>query len=98
MSNTQLVSEHRTQVYFPRDLYRAVKERAKKEEKSIAKIIRRAVEKEVLMERKSNQKKRDKVWKEFLSLSGIGSGPSDLSENHDSYIDPEYKPETISKK
>ncbi len=85
--NTQPVSQHRTQVYFPAHLYRAVKEKAKKEDVSIAKIIRQAVEKEVGKEEHVNQMERDKAWEEFFKLAGIGkSREHDLSINHDKYL------------
>lgn len=87
MDTRQPVSQHRTQVYFPDDLYKAVKEKAKKEDSSIAAIIRKAVEKEVGKEERANQKEKDKAWKEFFKLAGIGkSGLHDLSVNHDKYL------------
>lgn len=87
MNTTQPVSQHRTQVYFPDNLYRAVKERAKKEDMSIAKIIRQAVEKEIGKEERANQKEQDKAWKKLFKLAGIGkSGLHDLSVNHDKYL------------
>ncbi len=89
MQASQLVSQHRTQVYFPNDLYRAVKERAKKEDSSIAQVIRKAVEKEVAEEKHINQKEREKVWKEFMKAAGIGNSKlGDLSVHHDKYFDP----------
>jgi predicted DNA-binding protein len=41
----QLLSEKRTQVYFPMNDYRRIEKRAKEESKSSAAIIREAVEK-----------------------------------------------------
>lgn len=38
------VAEKRTQVYFPMELYREIEKKAKKESKSMASVVREAVE------------------------------------------------------
>lgn len=87
MSTTQPISEIRAQIYFPRDLYRVVKESAKQQDISFAEAIRRAAEKEYKKKRMLSQKERDKAWEEFFKLSGIiKSGPKDISLNHDKYL------------
>ena len=87
MANLQPVTQHRTQVYFPEDLFKEIKKTSQKEDISIAEIIRRAVRKEIEVEGKmeTREKEKEKVWKEFLASAGIGSGPRDLSFHHDQY-------------
>lgn len=89
MANLQAVSQHRTQVYFPEDLFRAIKKASQKEDISIAEIIRRAVKKEIKHEEKPGKikAKKEKVWKKFLASAGVGSGPKDLSIHHDRYFE-----------
>jgi len=88
MVNLQPVTQHRTQVYFPEDLFREIKKTSQKEDISIAEIIRRAVKKEIEVEgkMKTKEKEKKKVWKKFLASAGIGSGPKDLSFHHDQYF------------
>ena len=77
----KLVSEKRTQVYFPMKLYRAIESRAKNESKSVASVIREAMEK-YLSEKEIN-------WTDdpFLNIVGIAdTGISDGSEEHDKYL------------
>lgn len=88
MSSKHPITQHRTQVYFPDYLYKAVKERAKKNDSSIAEVIRKAVEKELARKMHINAKEREKAWKEFMKAGEIaGSGLGDLSRNHDKYFD-----------
>lgn len=75
------VAEKRTQVYFPEKLYRDVKKRAKAESKSVAAIVREAVEKH--LEEKKIDWDNDPIFK----LVGIAkSGVTDFSVNHDHYL------------
>lgn len=75
------VAEKRTQVYFPEKLYRDVKKRAKAESKSLAAVVREAVQKH--MEEKKIDWENDPIFK----LVGIAkSGVTDLSVNHDHYL------------
>lgn len=79
-----LLSEKRTQVYFPLNLYRQIKRTAKKESKSSAQIIREAVE--LYLER---EKEKEIDWENdpIFKLVGIASsGLGDLAENHDKYL------------
>jgi len=77
------VSEKRTQVYFPGEVYRRIEKQAKDEDKSSAQIIREAVEK--FLEEKS----RVVDWQNdplFQAVGILESEAGDLSENHDAYI------------
>jgi metal-responsive CopG/Arc/MetJ family transcriptional regulator len=77
----KLVSEKRTQVYFPMELYREIESSAKNESKSVASVIREAIEK-YLSEKEIN-------WTNdpFLNIVGIANtGIGDASEKHDKYL------------
>ncbi len=77
------VSEKRTQVYFPDDLYRRIERQARSEDKSSAQVIREAVEKYL-------QGKNEEVdWDNDPLLKTVGifeSAQGDLSERHDDYL------------
>lgn len=77
----RMVSEKRTQVYFPEKLYRDVQKRAKEESKSVAAVVREAVEK-YLSDREIDWE-NDPIFK---AVGFIKSDVSDLSENHDLYL------------
>ena len=75
------VAEKRTQVYFPEKLYRDVQKKAKAESKSVAAIVREAVQKYIA------EKEIDWENDPILKLAGImKTGTTDLSINHDHYI------------
>jgi len=77
-----MVSEKRTQVYFPKELFRRLEKKAKKESKSSAAVIREAVERYLEQEREIDWD-NDPIFK----LAGImDSGVGDLSVNHDHYL------------
>ncbi len=76
-----LVSEKRTQVYFPKDVYRRIERKAKEESKSSAQVIREAVEKHLA--------EREVDWEKdpFFKAAGfIKCDVTDMSVNHDYYI------------
>ncbi len=76
------IAEKRTQVYFPMELYRKIERKAKDESKSVAAIVREAVE-QYLKEREEVDWENDP----FFSIVGIAdSGKGDLAENHDKYL------------
>lgn len=78
------VSEKRTQVYFPTELYKKVEKRAKKESRSSAAIIREAVAQYL---EKEEEKEIDWENDPIFKLAGImSSGLGDLSVNHDYYL------------
>ncbi len=80
----RLVSEKRTQVYFPAELYRKIERKAKEESKSSAQFIREAV---VEYLSKKEEKKIDWENDPIFKLAGIGqSGLGDLAKNHDAYL------------
>jgi CopG-like RHH_1 or ribbon-helix-helix domain, RHH_5 len=75
------VAEKRTQVYFPEKLYREVRKRAKAESKSVAAVVREAVERYL--------KDKEVDWESdpFLKAAGFFKSDSgDLSLNHDHYL------------
>jgi predicted DNA-binding protein len=76
------VAEKRTQIYFPMELYRKIEKISKDESKSVASIVRNAVEQYL--------KKREEIdWHNdpFFNIVGIGdSGKENLAEDHDVYL------------
>jgi metal-responsive CopG/Arc/MetJ family transcriptional regulator len=79
----RMVSEKRTQVYFPHEVYRKIEKQAQEEDKSSAQIIREAVEKFL------DDKNRAIDWQGdplFKAVGILESKAGDLSENHDTYI------------
>ncbi len=73
-------------MYFPQELYQKLQKRAKAESRSVASIVREAVEKYL------NEK--EVVWEKdpLFSLEGIlDSELTDLVENHDRYLYGEKK-------
>lgn len=78
------VAEKRTQVYFPEELYSKIKERAESESKSMAAILREAVERYLQEEEKEKVNWEDDT---LFKLEGImRSGLGDLAANHDHYL------------
>ena len=84
MKPKPLVTDHRTQVYFPRELFAALKRKAAEEEVSIAELVRRAVAKE--LGREEGEERKKKAWQRFLKAAGLGRGPKDLARKHDKYF------------
>ncbi len=79
-----LLSEKRTQVYFPVDLYRRIERKAKEESISSAAIIREAVE-----EYLKKEKEKEIDWENDSLFKAVGffeSESGDLSINHDAYL------------
>lgn len=77
-----MLSEKRTQVYFPKDLYRRLEKKARKESKSSAAVIREAVERYLDQEREID-------WENdplFKAAGFFSSKEGDLSINHDHYL------------
>jgi predicted DNA-binding ribbon-helix-helix protein len=71
----------RTQIYFPERLIDTIKEKARKEHKSMAEIIRIAV-KRYLTGEETVDWDNDPVWKIKPGKSTLGN----LSEEHDKYL------------
>lgn len=77
-----MVSEKRTQVYFPKDVYQRIEKKAKKESKSSAAVIREAVLRYL-------EEEREVDWESdplFKAVGFIKSGVTDMSINHDHYL------------
>jgi hypothetical protein len=77
------VSEKRTQVYFPKDLYQSLKKRAKEEGKSVAAIIREASEEYLKEKEKEIDWENDPIFK---AIGFCKADVDDLSINHDHYL------------
>ena len=81
MNMKRIVSEKRTQVYFPLSVYKKIAKKAKRESKSSAAIIRLAVEKFLVAENEG--------WENDSFLNAIGSISTkhvNASENHDQIL------------
>ena len=79
----RMVSEKRTQVYFPNEVYRKIEKQARAEDKSSAQIIREAVEKFLADKNTAIDWQNDPL---FQAVGILESKAGDLSENHDAYI------------
>lgn len=93
MQDFPRVSEHRTQIYLPEDIYQTVKKEARKQGVSMAAIIRKSIETSIPLKSKAKiNKERDKAWKQIMKLSGsIKKGPKDMSYNISKYIGKMYQ-------
>ena len=79
-------TQHRTQLYLNNYQFSTLKQKAEREKKSMAAVVREAIDLVLEEESKENAKNREKEWKKFFKLAGIGaSGLGDLSYNHDKY-------------
>jgi len=75
------VAEKRTQIYFPRELYRKIEGIARARSKSVASIIREAVEKYL------NTEEPDWENDPIFNLVGIAdTGKKNLAKDHDKYL------------
>ena len=82
----QRVSDRRTQVYFPDDLYSLVRMKAKERNISMAEIIREAVISH------TEEGSTDESENDLMEVSGIFSGgPKDVSLNTAKYLKEMYK-------
>lgn len=82
-----MITAHRTQIYLDDFRYNELKKKAQKEGKSLAQIVREAIDSVVKNREVKDLKRKEKDRNEFLKLSGIGaSGLSDVSQNHDKYL------------
>lgn len=86
MPSLEPVTTHRSQLYLPASLYRKIKERIKEEDISMAEFIRRLIKKELRVKEIEKEKEKERAWQKFLAAAGIGTGPKDLSYNHDRYL------------
>lgn len=81
------VTKHRTQIYLTDDQYRKVKKIAKKQEASLAEVVRDAISKYAMADRGEDDKVFARDRDEFFKLAGIFKGPKNLAKNHDEYWD-----------
>ncbi len=72
----------RTQMYFPEDVLRELKRKAREEKTTIAEIVRSSVS-EILRKEKAKDWIEDPLWNMVGSSS---SKDRDLSVNHDKYL------------
>ncbi len=93
MQDFPRVSEHRTQIYLPEDIYQTGKKEARKQGVSMAAVIRKSIETNIPLKSKAKiNKERDKAWKQIMKLSGFIKGePIDFSSNINKYIARMYK-------
>lgn len=99
MNTNEPVTGHRTQIYLPESLYRQIIEKANKNDVSMAKMIRSIIEKSIGQEEKKAKIDKEKAWKEFFNLAGIGkSNIRDLSTNHDKYLADDLYEEMMEKR
>ena len=79
------ISEVRTQIYLPGKTHRALKERARRQRKSMASVVREALT-EYLVEPQAEP--YDVANDPILKLAGSiqGDPATDVAENHDYYL------------
>ncbi len=73
--------EHRTQIYLGDKHYRFLREKAEREGKSLAQVVRELIEKEMPS---GEVWKKDPIW--GLAESGFRSGIKDASRRHHEYL------------
>jgi len=89
MPKQNTVSDHRMQIYLPRDLYALAKQKATQEKISLAEIIRQSLEKNLVPMQKSKPKN---LLESLASVTGIfKDGPTDMSTNLDKYLKEIYE-------
>ena len=82
-----MITAHRTQIYLDDFRYNELKKKAQKEGKSLAQVVREAIDSVVKNREVKDLKKKEKDRAEFLKLAGIGeSGLTDISTRHDEYL------------
>lgn len=78
----------RTQIQLTEEQADALKKLAEKRRVSVAELVREAVERLL----KEHDEREQEKWRWALSLVGaFRSGVSDISVNHDKYLDEAYK-------
>jgi Ribbon-helix-helix protein, copG family len=82
----------RTQVYLTDEQHCALRQAAKREGVSMSTLLRRMLQRELLVEPTKRHYSQDAI----IAFVGLGSDRSDISENHDEALaealrdDPEY--------
>lgn len=77
------LSEKRTQIYLPDSLFGHLKKEARSERKSVAQVIREAIE--MYLEQR-RLKKVDWEGDPMNKIIGLGEGDADLAAQHDKYL------------
>ena len=77
----------RTQISLTREQMQALRREAKRRGVSIAALVRRAVDAEV---KQGDREERIRMAMEVMG--SYSSGRTDISVNHDLYLDPRYEP------
>lgn len=75
-------SEVRTQIYLPRRVHRALGETARRRGVSMAQLLREGAE---IVLRRAQEEVPDPLAE---LIGSVKSGPADLSEKHDDYLNP----------
>lgn len=89
MPKQNTVSDHRMQIYLPRDLYALAKQKATQEKISLAEIVRQSLEKN-LVPMKNDKPKN--ILESLSNVTGIiKDGPTDMSENLNKYLKETYE-------
>lgn len=85
MTIDRRIAEVRTQIYLPEEWHRKLKELAQNRRVSFAALIREAIAQ--LVDEQDTGLERDKAWKRFRRLAGIGKrGPADVSVHSGKYF------------
>jgi len=89
MPKQNTVSDHRMQIYLPRDLYTLAKQKASQEKVSLAEIIRQSLEKNLVPMEKNKPKN---LLESLSNVTGIiKDGPTDMSVNLNKYLKEMYE-------
>ena len=83
----------RTQVYLPRDIYEALRERAEAQQSTMAMQIREALEAYLEHTAQAQASPVLRADDPLFALAGIAPAPDDLAQRHDHYL---YAPSTAS--
>ncbi|MFQ5915888.1 MAG: ribbon-helix-helix protein, CopG family [Nitrospinota bacterium] len=79
-----MLTEKKIQIYLPLELYHRSKEYAEMRGSSVASIVRESLEEYLAARTKEIRWEDDPITKAIGFIDG--SGPSDLSSNHDRYL------------
>ena len=79
------VTQHRTQIYLPAHLYQKTKRIARRQNKSIAEVVRIAIDQFDDGEKEIKKMSFIAAKDEFMKLAGMFKGPKNMAVNHDDY-------------
>ena len=95
------VTQYRTQSFFDEERYLWLKQIAIDENKSLAEVLREAVDELKEKKAKKRQRRYSAAYKRLLALAGSvkeKGGVNDVSENHDKYLGEALYQEIVSKR